>query len=132
MGEGRGTTPLPSTTLNPMMRSTQEVFEDHLRLAQEGRVEEDLARNYAPDIKVLMNDGVHEGHHRVLALARRLEEEVPRARFHYNTRLVVGEIAYLEWTGDSEKTRVTDGADTFLIRDGKVQVQTIHYNVRDL
>jgi hypothetical protein len=32
-----------------------------------------------------------------------------------------------EWTGLGDKTRVDDGADSYLVRDGKIVAQTVHY-----
>ena len=42
-------------------RSPNEVFEDHLALAQKGELEKDLERNYAPDSVLLTNYGVFMG-----------------------------------------------------------------------
>jgi hypothetical protein len=33
----------------------------------------------------------------------------------------------LEWKADSESTRVEDGIDTFVFRDGVIRVQTVRY-----
>ncbi len=56
-------------------------------------------------------------------------QELPQATFQYRTRLVDGEMAFLEWTAQAEGTEVKDGADSFLIRDGRILAQTIHYTV---
>ena len=45
-------------------RSTQEVIDDHLRLATENDVEADLERNVAEDIVVLSGRGIFHGHGR--------------------------------------------------------------------
>ena len=45
--------------------------------------------------------------------------------------LVEGRMAFIEWTVESELAPVDDGADSFLIEDGWVRVQTIHYSIRD-
>lgn len=128
----RGEKPLVHPPLRHPMRTPRDVFEDHLRLAQEGRFDEDLQRNYATDVKILMGQGVYEGHEGTRRLAVQLEEELPSPEFTYTTRLVMDDVAFLEWTGKSPKTghHVQDGADTFVIRDGKVVVQTIHYTLR--
>lgn len=110
-------------------RSTGEVFEDHLRLAAEHRLEEDLQRNVAPDCVVLETRGIFHGHDGVRELARMLEEELADAPFDYTNRLVAGRMAFLEWTARAARTRVSDGADSFLIEDGLIVVQTIHYTV---
>ena len=43
-----------------------------------------------------------------------------------------GEVGYLEWTADGPTARVRDGADSFVIRDGRIVAQTIHYTVEPL
>jgi hypothetical protein len=114
------------------MRSTQEVFDDHLREGRVGSVEDDLPRNYAEDVAVLTGHGIYRGHDGVRHLAQLLREELPDAMFEYHTTLVDGEIAFLEWTAHSDVAQVADGADSFLIRDGRILVQTIHYTVKPL
>ncbi len=112
-------------------RSPQEVFDDHLELAAEHRFEEDIERNVAPDCVILDRRGVFHGRDGARHLARLLEEELPDAPYVYTTRLVAGRIAFLEWTADAEHTRVRDGADSFVIEDGWIVAQTIHYTVED-
>jgi hypothetical protein len=111
-------------------RSPQEVFDDHLRLARTRAFEEDLYRNYAHEVVLLMGSGVHRGHDGVRGCWRLLNEVLPDATFQYHTRLVAGEMAFLEWTSQAEHTQVDDGADSFLIRDRRILAQTIHYTVR--
>lgn len=115
----------------PADRSTREVLDDHLELARAGRVEEDLQRNYASDVVCFFRDGLYRGHDGVRELARRLAEELPDPSFAYTTVLTDGEVAFLEWTGRSEYTEVGDGADSFVLRDGRISAQTIHYTVVD-
>jgi hypothetical protein len=43
--------------------------------------------------------------------------------------LVDGNVAFLEWTAEGEGAGVRDGVDTFVVRDGKIVAQTIHYTV---
>lgn len=112
-------------------RSPQEVFDDHLQLAGEHRFEEDIERNVAPDAVILDRRGVFHGRDGARHLARLLEEELPDAPYEYTTRLLEGRVAFLEWTADAEHTRVRDGADSFVIEDGWIVAQTIHYTVED-
>ena len=108
-------------------RTVREVFEDHLERRQAGDVEGDIARNYASDAVVLCGDGVLQGHHGVREASRRLHELVPNATYRYRTVLTAGEMAFLEWEAEGDGVRVDDGVDSFLIRDGHILVQTIHY-----
>jgi hypothetical protein len=112
-------------------RSTREVYEDHLRLAQVNDVEADLARNVATDFVALTGRGVFRGHSGVRELARQLMAEIPSGRWTYTTELFDGPMAFLEWTVDEGPYRIRDGADSFLIEGGKIRMQTIHYTVED-
>jgi hypothetical protein len=110
-------------------RSTEEVFEDHLRLAADWACEEDIERNYARDVTVIAGSGVWRGPDGVQACMRLFWETLRGARFTYRTRLVAGEMAFLKWEAHTERARVVDGADSFIIRDGRIVGQTIHYTV---
>jgi hypothetical protein len=58
-------------------------------------------------------------------------DEIPNGEWRYGAQLVEGRIAFLEWTVETGPFRVPDGADSFVIEDGKIQAQTIHYTVTD-
>lgn len=110
-------------------RSPREVLDDHLALATAGDWTTDLERNVADDIVVLTGFGVFEGRDQVRVLADLLDAQLPAARFEYTTVVVRGEVAFLEWTADANGARVRDGADSFVIRGGRIVAQTIHYTV---
>jgi hypothetical protein len=110
-------------------RSVREIVNDHLELARSGEIDDDLRRNYAPDVTCFTSDGIHRGHDALRRLAQRLFDEPPGAVFEYTTVLVDGDVGFLEWTATSEAVQVRDGADSFLVRDGRIVAQTIHYTV---
>jgi hypothetical protein len=119
-------------------RTAQEVLDDHLNLAEnwgrevgfERGFEEDLRRNTSEEIVILINRGTFRGHERVRQLAHMLGEELPKQRsFEYTYRAVEGRMAFLEWAYEDEDVRVRDGADSYLIENGKIVAQTIHYTV---
>lgn len=112
-------------------RSAEEVFDDHLHLAAQHRFDEDIDRNVAPDCVLLERRGVFHGRDGARELARLLEEELPDAPYTYTNRLVAGRVAFLEWTAEAAHTRVRDGADSFVIENGWIVAQTIHYTVED-
>jgi hypothetical protein len=112
-------------------RSAAEVFDDHLFLAGEHRFEEDIERNVSPDIVVLERRGVFRGREGTRELARLLEQELPEAPYVYTNRMVEGRVAFLEWTAEAPHARVRDGADSFIIENGWIVAQTIHYTVED-
>ncbi len=110
-------------------RSAVEVFKEHLRLAGEHQFEEDIERNVSPDVVILERRGIFRGRDGARELARLLEQELPQAPYLYTNRLIVGRVAFLEWTAEAEHARVRDGADSFVIEDGWIVAQTIHYTV---
>jgi hypothetical protein len=110
-------------------RSVVEVFEDHLRLAGEHKFEDDIERNVSPDIVILERRGIFRGREGARELARLLEQELPKAPYSYTNRLTEGRVAFLEWTAQTEHARVRDGADSFVIENGWIVAQTIHYTV---
>ena len=127
-------------------RTAQEVLDDHLNLAedwgaQEGAeriaeedleraFEEDIRRNVSEDIVILINRGTFRGHEGVRQLARMLVEELPEhSTFEYTYKAVEGRMGFLEWAYEDEDVRVRDGADSYLIENGKIVAQTIHYTV---
>lgn len=110
-------------------RSAREVFEDHLALRTKGEVETDIQRNYADDVLLIINGKVHRGHDAIRCCAKSLAEDTKDAEFIYRTKLVEGEIAYLEWGIECDGVCIDDGVDTFLIRDGRIVAKTVHYTV---
>ncbi len=119
-------------------RTAQEVLDDHLNLAEHfgaeedwrSIVEEDIRRNISGDIVILINRGTFRGHEGVRRLAQMLGEELPEQRsFEYTYRAVEGRMAFLEWAYEDDNVRVRDGADSYLIENGKIVAQTIHYTV---
>jgi hypothetical protein len=110
-------------------RTFKEVFEDHLKLSEKGDFENDLRRNYSPDIVILLENKVYRGHGGIRELAIRLENELPHGQYKNNMILLDKEMGMLEWTAQSETNEVLDGVDSYLFRDGKIIGQTIHYTV---
>jgi hypothetical protein len=46
--------------------------------------------------------------------------------------LIEGEFAVLEWRAKNHSVEVKEPADSFVIRDGKIVFQSIHYKVHPL
>jgi hypothetical protein len=76
------------------LRSTEEVFNDHLELAHIDDVDTDISRNFAHDCVLLTSIGVFRGHKGVYEAADLLRQQLPNAHYEYLTRLVHGEIAF--------------------------------------
>ena len=111
------------------MRTTTEVFEDHLAKRLAGDVEGDIRDNYAKDVIFLTGTGAFEGHDGVKKSAAELDAYVGNIPYEYNHTLIKDKYAFLEWTAKGKNKEVLDGADSFVIEDGKIVLQTIHYTV---
>src|SRR4051794_19334373 len=111
------------------MRKTADVFEDHLELRLAGKVDDDIAKNYCDDVVML---SYSERSHRH-AGARRCAVERARLRRDGEFEIVVKQLhcdyAYLHWRAPSKEARVCHGADSFLVRDGKIVIQSVYYAV---
>lgn len=110
-------------------RSTREVFEAHLDNRIRGRLDEDLEENYAEDVVLLTQNSQVRGVGGMRVSADRLASQLPGAEFVFEARKVEGPYAFLVWRAASPTHRVECGADSFLIRDGRIVMQTIHYRL---
>jgi hypothetical protein len=122
-------------------RTAQEVLDEHLKLSNEWKNEEEmwrnfsenLRRNFSEDCVILTNRGVFRGHQGIRELvemesAQMIGAEMARGgSFRYITRVVEGRMGFLEWAYEDANIRISDGADSYLIESGKIVAQTIHY-----
>ncbi len=76
-----------------------------------------------------MPEGVHRGLDGIRACYRQLKRDLPNARYTYKVVIVEQDIGFLEWSADSDTYTVSDGADSYVIRDGYIRAQTIHYTL---
>lgn len=110
-----------------MARTTTEVLQNHLAKRLKGQVEEDIKENYSDDIIILSSFGVFRGPSGVRESAGKLASSLGEAVFHYKHIVVERDYGFLEWTGESDDREVCDGADSFVIENGKIVLQTVHY-----
>ena len=116
--------------MTTQQREPKEVFEDHLKRAMAGDMEGDIEHNYADDVILLTGVGLLRGRDGVRESRDILAEDLPGGNFEYLTQLCSGDYAFLEWRGEADEVRIEDGADSFVIRDGRIVMQSIHYTVR--
>jgi len=111
-----------------MTRTPQEVFAHHARALTAGDLDEIVA-DYADDSVLITPGGVMRGKDGVRAAFVKLLEDVPNAAWDLKTQIYEGDVLFLEWVADSAVSRVDDGVDTFVFRDGMIRVQTVRYSV---
>lgn len=112
------------------VRSTRQVLEDHLRRRQKNDLEGDIAANYAPDVVMLTATGKRCGHDAVRAFSAMLRDHVP-PDFEFPVVLVEGPYAFIEWRAREPGRSVEDGADSFVIENGRIVLQTVHYTLQE-
>src|SRR3954470_7301410 len=113
------------------MRTATEGINDHLAKRLAGDIEGDIKTNYADDVVFLTGTGAFHGHDGVRHSAAELNHYVTdKASFDYRHIIIEGDYAFLEWTATAEDRIVGDGADGFVIKEGKIILQTIHYSVQ--
>lgn len=105
-----------------------EVMSRHLELSR-SHSERDFLECYREDSFLIMSDGVRRGLEGIRACYRRLNRELPNARFTYKVVVIEHDVGFLEWSADSDTHVVEDGADSYVIRDGYIRAQTIHYTL---
>ena len=112
-----------------MTRTPEEVFAHHAQALGAGDLEEIVA-DYADDAVVITPAGVKRGKDGVRAAFTQLLSDVPNASWDLKTQIYEGDLLFLEWVADSASTRVDDGVDTFVLRDGLIRAQTVRYSLQ--
>jgi ketosteroid isomerase-like protein len=111
-----------------MARTPEEIFSHHAQALGAGDLDEIVA-DYADDAVFITPAGVKRGKAGVREAFTQLLADVPNAKWELPTTIYEGDVMFLEWTADAAQTRVDDGIDTFVFRDGLIRVQTVRYTL---
>jgi ketosteroid isomerase-like protein len=112
-----------------MPRTPEEVFQHHAQALGAGDLDEIVA-DYSDDAVFISPSGVLRGQQGIRTAFTRLLADVPNAAWDLKTQIYEGDVLFLEWTADAAATRVEDGIDTFVFRDGLIRVQTVRYTLQ--
>jgi len=112
-----------------MARTPQEVFQHHAEALGAGDLDEIVA-DYADDAVFITPAGVRRGKDGVRSAFTQLLADVPNAAWALKTQTYEGDLLFLEWAADAAQTRVDDGIDTFVFRDGLIRAQTVRYTLQ--
>jgi ketosteroid isomerase-like protein len=112
-----------------MARTPEEIFSHHAQALGAGDLDEIVA-DYADDAVFITPAGVKRGKAGVREAFTQLLADVPNAKWELPTTIYEGDVMFLEWTADAAQTRVDDGIDTFVFRDGLIRVQTVRYTLQ--
>ena len=109
-----------------MARTPQEVFAHHGKALAAGDLDE-IVVDYADDSVLITPAGVARGKDGIRKAFATLLDDLPNAAWDLKTQIFAGDVLFLEWAADSAVSRVNDGVDTFVFRDGMIWAQTIRY-----
>jgi ketosteroid isomerase-like protein len=112
-----------------MTRTPEEVFAHHAQALGAGDLEEIVA-GYAEDAVLITPAGSRHGKDGVRAGFTQLLADVPNATWSLKTQIYEGDVLFPEWAADAGATRVDDGIDTFVFRDGLIRVQPVRYTLQ--
>jgi hypothetical protein len=110
-------------------RTPQEVFQHHAEALGAEDIDA-IVSDYADDAIFVTPEGVVRGKDEVRRAFERLTSEVPQATWELPTQIYEDDILLLEWKATSANSKVEDGIDTFVFRDGLIRVQTVRYTVQ--
>jgi ketosteroid isomerase-like protein len=111
-----------------MPRTPEQVFAHHAQALGAGDLDE-IVSDYADDALFITPEGVKQGKKGVRAGFAKMLSDLPEADWQLPTQVFQDDILLLEWAADARATRVEDGIDTFVFRDGLIQVQTVRYTL---
>ncbi len=112
-----------------MTRTPEEVFQHHAQALGAGDLDEIVA-DYAEDAFFISPAGVKRGKDGIREAFTQLLADVPNAAWDLKTLIFEDDVLFLEWAADAGATRVDDGLDTFVFRDGLIRVQTVRYTLQ--
>jgi uncharacterized protein (TIGR02246 family) len=114
-----------------MARSPQEVFRHHAEALGAGDLDA-IVNDYTDDAVFITPAGVKRGKDGIREAFTELLADVPNAEWALPTQIYEGDVLFLEWTATSAATKVEDGIDTFIFRDGSICLQTVRYTVQPI
>jgi len=105
--------------------STEEVLGHHLQAFGGGDLE-GLLDDYTDGSVIIAPDGVKRTREEMQAFFSAILAEFgkPGMSFTMEQQAVEGDVAYVRWTAETADNVYELGTDTFVVRDGKIAVQT--------
>jgi hypothetical protein len=104
-------------------RTPEEVFGHHAQTLMAEDLDGILV-DYTDTSIVVSPSGALHGKNAIRGFFANLLRALPQAKWDVKTTYVEN-ILFLEWTADSTQASVSDGVDTFIFKDGMIQIQTV-------
>jgi ketosteroid isomerase-like protein len=114
-----------TTTKTQTTSTTQQVVNHHLGAFFERDVDGILS-DYAPDAVLFTANGLLRGVREIRPLFEAMvaEFEKPGAAFHLEAQSYDGDCAFILWKAETADNVYELGTDTFVVRNGKIAVQS--------
>ena len=112
-----------------MTRTPEEVFAQHAQALGAGDLD-GIVADYSDDAVFITPSGVKSGKDGIREAFTQLLADVPNAAWDLKTAIYEGDALFLEWAATSAATKVEDGIDTFIFRDGLIRLQTVRYTLQ--
>ncbi len=108
------------------MADAESVFQHHLEAFGAGDIDE-ILKDYTEDSLVIYDDRTAKGLSEIRKWFENFLDELlpPGCDFDLEQMRIADDLVFITWTAESEKYRFEFGTDTFLIRNGKVERQTV-------
>ena len=113
------------------MRSTKDVIENHIRRFRGGDLE-GVLDDYSHEAMLFTPAGLLRGRSEIEALFKNLLAEFgkPGASDTVHTEVFEGEYAYLVWSAETADSYYELATDTFLVRHGKIVMQSFAAKIK--
>jgi hypothetical protein len=106
--------------------SAKEVLDRHWRDFLAGDVES-ILKDYAAEAFVITPQSTRRGHGEIREAFKTMFAEIMppgSSAAKLSKEEIVGEVAFIVWSGSSETYEISFATDTFVIRGGKIVAQT--------
>jgi ketosteroid isomerase-like protein len=110
-------------------RTPQEVFQHHAEVLIAGDID-GIVSDYSDDAVFITPAGAQYGKDGVRQGFEKLLQDLPNAEWDVPTQIFEGDLLFIEWNAKSQSTRVDDGIDTFVFREGLIRAQTVRYTLQ--
>lgn len=109
------------------LMTTREVFDHHFKALGKGDLDE-LLSDYTDDSIVIVTEGVVRGRSAIRELFGGYLSTLMKPgtyEFGLDKLHVDGEVVFVMWHANCQGADITFASDTFIIRNGKIAVQTV-------
>ena len=106
--------------LSEIGKRTEEALHKHLQAFGSGDVEAIMA-DYDEDAVFITPERTRRGRPEIRLFVESLVADFPLgSALEVSQQIIEGEIAYIVWSGESEKLKIPFATDTFVVREGKI------------